>query len=169
MEWRPIPDWPAYEVSNHGDVRRASDGGSPIAKRGKVLRRNLVGRYYRVSLHCPTRGRMQMMVHRAVAIAFIGPPPSPTHQVAHGDNNGLNNRPENLRWATQAENMADQIEHGTRRWGNRHAQASLSEAQVEAMRIAAKRGVSHELIAALADTTVSAVGRIVRGETRVRG
>ncbi len=44
-------------------------------------------------------------VHRIVAIAFHGPPPSKAHVVDHIDTNRRNNRPENLRWVTRLENI----------------------------------------------------------------
>lgn len=43
-------------------------------------------------------------VHRIVAFAFIGDPPSEQHVVDHIDTNRRNNRPENLRWLTRLEN-----------------------------------------------------------------
>lgn len=44
-------------------------------------------------------------VHRVVATAFHGNPPSKNHVVDHIDTNRENNRPENLRWVTRAENL----------------------------------------------------------------
>lgn len=44
-------------------------------------------------------------VHQAVCEAFHGPKPFPEAVVIHRDENGLNNRPENLRWGTQKENL----------------------------------------------------------------
>lgn len=43
-------------------------------------------------------------VHRIVATAFHGDPPTPQHVVDHIDTNRRNNRPENLRWLTRLEN-----------------------------------------------------------------
>lgn len=43
-------------------------------------------------------------VHRIVATAFLGIPPSSQHVVDHIDTNRRNNRPENLRWVTKLEN-----------------------------------------------------------------
>lgn len=43
-------------------------------------------------------------VHRIVATAFHGLPPTPKHVVDHIDTNCRNNRPENLRWLTRLEN-----------------------------------------------------------------
>lgn len=43
-------------------------------------------------------------VHRIVAFAFHGNPPTEQHVVDHFDTNRRNNRPENLRWLTRLEN-----------------------------------------------------------------
>lgn len=43
-------------------------------------------------------------VHRIVAFAFHGNPPTNQHVVDHIDTNRRNNRPENLRWLTRLEN-----------------------------------------------------------------
>lgn len=44
-------------------------------------------------------------VHRIVAMAFHGEPPTKEHVVDHIDTNKRNNRPENLRWVTRLENV----------------------------------------------------------------
>ena len=44
-------------------------------------------------------------VHRIVATAFYGEPPTKEHVVDHIDTNKQNNRPENLRWVTRLENV----------------------------------------------------------------
>ena len=44
-------------------------------------------------------------VHRIVATAFHGEPPTKEHVVDHIDTNRQNNRPENLRWLTRLENI----------------------------------------------------------------
>jgi hypothetical protein len=46
-----------------------------------------------------------LKVHRLVCEAFHGPPPFPNAVVIHLDENALNNRPENLKWGTQKENL----------------------------------------------------------------
>ena len=43
-------------------------------------------------------------VHRIVAFAFLGDPPTEQYVVDHIDTNRRNNRPENLRWLTRLEN-----------------------------------------------------------------
>jgi hypothetical protein len=44
-------------------------------------------------------------IHRIVAMAFYGEPPTKDHVVDHIDTNKQNNRPENLRWVTRLENV----------------------------------------------------------------
>lgn len=46
----------------------------------------------------------QVRIHRIVATAFHGAPPTAEHVVDHIDTNRRNNRPENLRWLTRLEN-----------------------------------------------------------------
>ena len=44
-------------------------------------------------------------VHRMVCEAFHGPAPAGKPYVLHIDENAHNNRPENLKWGTQKENL----------------------------------------------------------------
>lgn len=44
-------------------------------------------------------------IHRIVATAFHGEPPTKEHVVDHIDTNKQNNRPDNLRWVTRLENI----------------------------------------------------------------
>lgn len=46
----------------------------------------------------------EQVVHRIVAYAFLGEPPTEHHVVDHIDTIRRNNRPENLRWVTRLEN-----------------------------------------------------------------
>jgi hypothetical protein len=98
-EWRSIPGWPEYQVSNIGEMRRV--GFASGARVGRILRqlRNRKTSYFSV---CLSRNSIQVRidVHRLVAMAFHGPQPSADHLEAHNDGSRLNNHARNLRWAT---------------------------------------------------------------------
>lgn len=113
--WRPIPGHPGYEASDQGRVRSLDrevpvTGGSMRAVKGKVLRpqERRDGRL----VFQAAQGRT-IYVHRAVALAFLGPAPTGM-EVCHNDGDPSNNRPSNLRWDTRRNNMLDMHEHGTR-------------------------------------------------------
>lgn len=94
--------------------------------------------YQIVCLYGANGKRRMRPVHQLVCEAFRGPCPPAKHEVAHFDGNPLNNRAENLRWATRKENAADSIRHGTHARGELHASAILTEAQVRQIRATPK-------------------------------
>ncbi len=109
-EWRTIPDWPLYEVSSFGRIRRRI-GDRHRAKPGYVLKQfpvtapNKRTTYWCVRLSKGTTDSFrQIMVHRAVASAFIGECPS-GRQVNHIDGVKTNNFYRNLEYVTQSQNM----------------------------------------------------------------
>jgi len=116
--WRAVPGWLRYEASDEGQVRsitRVPRGKPP----GLIKPVPMQNGYMMVTL-CGDDGRWQVPVHRVVCMAFHGLPPTPQHEVAHGDGTRTNNRPDNLRWVTRRENMQDCERHGRRRlWGHR--------------------------------------------------
>ena len=136
LEWREIPGWPAYEISEVGDIRRVRQGQSGNGKVGRLLRPSVGPKgYLRATLYSgSTESRTQIGVHVLVALAFHGPRPTPEHQVAHGDGDPSNNHWRNVRWATPAENCADRVLHGTAPIGEAHWHAELSADDVREIR-----------------------------------
>lgn len=61
---------------------------------------------------------MTLLVHRLVAFAWLGEPPSSDCEVCHNDGDTHNNDVSNLRWDTHKSNVDDAIEHGVYRSGN---------------------------------------------------
>lgn len=132
MQWRPVVGFPGYEVSDQGVVRSLKSGAPRVmrAAPGPSHGYRFLGLTHEGKLH----GRL---VHRLVAEAFLGPQPSPTHQVNHIDGDKLNNTLENLEWVTSAENNRHARRHGlaprntaTRLRGSDHHQATLTEEAV---------------------------------------
>ena len=119
-EWRPIAGFPHYAVSSLGNVKRVA--ATPrYAMSGKCLRSEPgPSGYINVSVYDADGKHHSKGTHVLVCEAFHGPRPSGDHQVAHGDGDRANNRSDNLRWATRAENMGDKNIHGTMPRGDRH-------------------------------------------------
>lgn len=86
-----------------------------VRDNGAVLKYSQVGKRPNSSINQWTFGRpnektgyleiASARIHRIVATAFHGIPPTKEHVVDHIDTNKHNNRPENLRWVTRLENV----------------------------------------------------------------
>lgn len=102
--WREIPDLDGYEASSLGRLR---------GRTGKLLSQSPAGSgYLRVQVVLRSGDTRQLLAHRAVLLAFVGPCPE-GQQGAHLNGNRLDNRLENLKWCTAAENTAHKQAHGT--------------------------------------------------------
>jgi len=134
-EWRTIPGYPGYQASSLGRMRSVDrwitkSNGHRGFWFGSMQRPTLRGRYYRVSVG----GETSVAVHTLVCTAFHGERPSKGQHTAHWNGDCLDNRPENLRWATPGENKADQIRHGRHAKGETNGCSKLTEADVVAIR-----------------------------------
>lgn len=76
--------------------------------------------------------RKKILAHRFMCLLAYGEPPTPKHESAHNCGNGHEGclNPKHLRWATMAENKADELLHGTRNRGERNGQSKLTAMQV---------------------------------------
>ena len=160
--WRPVPDWPGYEVSNLGRVKSIDRTITYIGRWGKPTKRLFKGRilafrlkdtgYFMVNLVKGHKSHMRY-VHRLVAEAFIGPIPKGMC-VLHGPNGCQDNRASELRIGTHKQNSADMFRDGTARRGAEVPTAKLTEDDIPAIRadtrsssaIAADYGVSRSNI-----------------------
>lgn len=108
-EWRRSSLFPHYSVSSFGRIRRDSIG--PGATAGRILSQSVSAYgYLKVGLYNGSKGsRKTELVHRLVAVAFLGQAP-PGKSVNHIDGDKLNNRPSNLEWAT----VQEQSDHAMR-------------------------------------------------------
>lgn len=133
MNWRAIPGYPGYEASSCGQVRsvdrvvprNGSDKG--ITLKGKVLKSKLDKRGYpRLSLSL-NNSKVQLRVHRAVALAFLENPTN-LPQVNHIDGIKINNCVSNLEWISNQDNTIHAYANGllVPKTGTQHAMFSGS-------------------------------------------
>lgn len=102
-EWRLIPNFERYMVSNKGRViaisRVYKNNGVYAVKKPRIMKQHLDKNkvsYYHVQL-CNDTETKSFSVHRLVASVFI-PNPLNLPQVNHKDENSHNNNLENLEW-----------------------------------------------------------------------
>ena len=117
--WKPVISEDGVLASNHGRIllppRYAplSNGGYrayfPKPRVGCRSRANKTAahEFLLIMVRRPSSNGRQAprKVHQLVCEAFHGPKPFEGAVVIHIDENALNNRPENLRWGTQKENL----------------------------------------------------------------
>ena len=111
--WKPIPSQSGMMASSWGRVifpertAQMPHGGlrayTPIPTYGCKRKASKTARHEYYGIFHKERGNMK--IHRLICEAFHGPPPFPKAVVIHLDEDALNNRPENLKWGTQKENL----------------------------------------------------------------
>lgn len=111
-EWRPIAGLEGrYSVSSLGGVRSESrvdvQPCYPVGRtyQGRRLRTRINENGYEIATLPKWRGKRLFRVHRLVAEAFLGPPPSAGMDVNHKNGVRSDNRAENLEWCTRSENL----------------------------------------------------------------
>jgi DNA-binding NarL/FixJ family response regulator len=92
--------------------------------------------------------QVAVRVHRLIAETFLGEPPTPSHQVCHSNGQQTDNRVQNLRWGTAAENAHDREKHGNTPRGRRNGNVKLTADQVIAIKEHLASGRSQRSIAA---------------------
>lgn len=107
--WRPIPDFPDYEVSNLGRVKSLDrfinqKCNSKALRKGKVLKQHKNRDGYLVVPLTKNNKSKNFLVHRLVAKTFIINPQN-MREINHIDGNKENNNVNNLCWCTRSENI----------------------------------------------------------------
>lgn len=109
MNYKRIPQYPAYEVSECGKVVRRIDNQKPVKQSIQLVKRKPSGYYY-CTLTWDENGQYlfplkRVAVHRLVAFAWLPEPREGKVWVNHIDGNKGNNHKGNLEWTSISENI----------------------------------------------------------------
>lgn len=115
-EWRDIPGFKNYQVSNVGRVRSlghfAPYRDSKRWHKGTVKTPVPNPKGYQTVLLYRGEKKFNRLIHRLVLTAFDRLP-LPGEEACHINGDPSDNRVQNLRWGTSSENKTDQVRHGT--------------------------------------------------------
>ena len=105
--WKSVEDFPNYEISNFGRIKRVERiiirKGFPYKLPEKILKSlNEYSGYFMIKIG-NEKGRKSFLIHRLVAKSFIENPKK-LEFVNHLDNDKFNNHVDNLEWVNQREN-----------------------------------------------------------------
>ena len=146
--WKPIPENPAYSVSDQGRVIGPKGIVNPtIGERG----------YLRFSAMVEGKKRT-LHVHQLVCRLFHGEAPEGKPFALHNNHNKTDCRKENLRWGSHLENMEDR-----RLAGRIHRR--LTREEVEEIRRRHADGESQGSLGRAFGVTQQYIGKLVKGKT----
>lgn len=167
IEWRIIPSFDSYEVSEYGQVRRIKlgiNGKGAGTFIGKVMKPYVREDGYDMYILRKNNKSFHKKAHQLVCETFISPKPEDKTEVCHADGTRTNNHWTNLRWGTSKENKSDMVAHGTRLCGEKSGNAKLRVEDVVEIKKLASAGMLHRVIAEKYGVRQPAISRIVSGE-----
>ena len=162
--FRIIKEFPAYRISNKGNVQtRWRRGYYYSGLKIKDVWRDIMpspdGNGYLSLVLCDGYGkRKTSKIHKLVAQEFLPPRPDSAQVIRHLDGHKENNYATNLAYGTYVDNENDKIRHGT--WGIRYGGAKLTPAQVLEIRDKAANGVKQSELAKEYNVTRPTITRI---------
>jgi len=173
--WKPIPEWPQYEVSDQGEVRSVTRTVHIKNPYGVVKPRVYAGRtvklptmksgYQMAHLSAPGRAKRHAYVHALVLEVFVGPVPEGM-ECCHNNGVRADNRLVNLRYDTRSANALDRHAHGTMpKW--RGVECPIAKLDDEGVRyIRANTGVlTQRAMGKTLGVCHRTVGSVIRGES----
>lgn len=168
-EWKAIPEFEGYQVSNTGKVRgidryRKNKKGFCFLK-GKELKQ-LTNKKGYLEVRFRKKGCHSRVVHRLVAIAFI-PKIQDFNQVNHINGIKSDNRVENLEWVNNSINQLHAYKNGLQpsRTGENNSNVKITNDDVTAIKILYNSGKTNSEISTLTNINVNIVRDIIYGRS----
>ena len=158
-EWKPIPGFfGLYEASTYGRIRNT---------RGKILKTYKINSGYHCLKFTVNNVRTTHLVHRLVAITFLGTFTT-RKEVNHIDGNKQNNSIKNLEWVTRDENMQHASINGLLPTEFRNAKCKLSNKQVEEIRKKYKPFIyTNKMLSEEYGVSITHIKSIIKGRKRI--
>jgi hypothetical protein len=155
--WRPIPNYPLYLVSDAGNVKS-------IYSTGVCLKPGDSFGYERIQLRQTTGGKQKhFFVHRLVLLAFVGACPT-KRECNHKNGLKKDNRLENLEYVTRHYNQwhcTNVIKTRESQKGSKHGRSKINEKTALAIRAAREAGGAMQDIADKFNVCIATVSMIV--------
>lgn len=157
----PIEAYPEYRVCLCGLIISLKRADQPT-----VMAAFARGAYGHRAVNLCVGGVMKMeSVSRLVAKAFLPQPTSDQTFVLHRDDDPANNRADNLRWGTPADNSADMTAKGRQCRGSKRPLAKLTEQDVTDIRRMVGGGTRQNKLAVMYGVSVATLNDIVLRKT----
>jgi len=154
--WQKIPGHLHYLVSRDGEIWSDKTNRllKPISSKSG---------HHHVFLYDGHGHSVKMRVHRAVLLAFVGPPGS-DEEARHLDGNPSNNCLTNLEWGTHQQNADDRWRHGTMPIPHESIFTRLAPDDIPRIRELGRRGMSSRKVGRMFGTSHTTIQKIWRGE-----
>lgn len=164
-EWRAVPGFSRYEVSDHGRVRSFYNNRH-VSTSPRILHPWPCNEYGHLAvIFHQDNLRIAKLVHRLVLEAFVGPCPEEMEARHVHERDPANNRLLNLCWGTKKENAEDRKSHGTRLLGENHPMSRVSDYEVTEIRRRLSLGEPQKLLAeefGMGQPAISKIGSMQR-------
>jgi hypothetical protein len=166
MQWKPIPNFPDYEISEYGDVRRLTSAAT--RKIGHVVKGSLEQGYKKVKLSVGGK-KIVVPVHRLVCHAFVSTPPFEKAVCRHLNDDRSNNHYTNLSWGSHWDNHQDRKRNGKSFEGDRNGRSKLTWNVIFGMRkIYAETNMTVAELSRKFNVSYSQTSEIVKNQSWVK-
>lgn len=162
-EWKDIPGYEGlYQVSADGQIKSSK---YIKGRRFEIKKQDLSGtrKYYAIELSKNGKTK-KYLIHRLVALAFIGPRPD-KHDINHIDGNKLNNHYSNLEYITRTANRNHAIKLGLVPTGTKNPSAKLNQAQLKEIFALRNQGATLKSLGLKFNVTLVAITNALSGKT----